>query len=270
MERISEDQLRFMARLFNVAARNSLFGVEYSGSVSNIRVFAHQLSDEIHRDQRGLEGVARSKIAFISDRNSESVLGLVENRATKEVYFADYDGVGVRRVTVSRSLNNNPAWSPDGRAIAYTAWRPYMDVLVSHIYEGRLGTPAAGTADSQNWLPAWSPDGSQLAFTSNRDGQPDIYIMNAEGGGVTRLTNHPSIDTSPTWSPHGRQLAFVSDRTGAPQVYVVDVDGTGLRRITFESRCDRPTWSPAPFKRDRVCSSDRSWLRHQGGRPCHE
>ncbi len=247
VERISEDQLRFMARLFNVAARSSLFGVEYSGSVSNIRVFAHQLSDEIHRDQRGLEGVARSKIAFISDRNSESVLGLVENRATKEVYFADYDGVGVRRVTVSRSLNNNPAWSPDGRAIAYTAWRPYMDVLVSHIYEGRLGTPAAGTADSQNWLPAWSPDGSQLAFTSNRDGQPDIYIMNAEGGGVTRLTNHPLIDTSPTWSPHGRQLAFVSDRTGAPQVYVVDVDGTGLRRITFESRCDRPTWSPAPF-----------------------
>lgn len=247
VERTQDDQLRFMARLFDVGSMGSSFGVEYSAPLTNVRLFAHQLSDEIHRDQRGLQGVARSRIAFISDRNSESLLGLVENRATKEVYFADYDGANVQRVTVSRALNNNPAWSPDGRAIAYTAWRPYMDVLVSHIYQGRLDTPAEGTADSQNWLPAWSPDGSQLAFTSNRDGQPEVYIMDAAGGTIRRLTNHPSIDTSPTWSPHGRQLAFVSDRTGAPQIYVVDTDGTGLRRITFESRCDRPTWSPAPY-----------------------
>ena len=188
-----------------------------------------------------------SKIAFISDRDSESMLGLVENRSTKEVYFSDYDGANVRRVTISRALNNNPAWSPNGRSIAYTAWRPYMDVLVSHIYQGRLESPASGNPRAQNWLPAWSSDGSQLAFTSNRDGQPELYISNADGSELRRLTNHPGIDTSPTWSPQGNLLAFVSDRTGSPQVYVVDADGTGLRRLTFESHCDRPTWSPAPY-----------------------
>ena len=247
VERVRDDQIRLTARLFNVRSMASAFGVEYAGPLGNVRTYAHQLSDEIHRHQRGLRGVARSKIAYISDRDSESMLGLVENRATKEVYFADYDGANVRRVTISRTLNNNPAWSPDGRSIAYTAWRPYMDILVSHIYQGRLESPASGSADTQNWLPAWSPDGAQLVFTSNRDGQPELYTINADGSGLRRLTNHPGIDTSPTWSPQGHQLAFVSDRTGSPQVYVVGADGTGLRRITFESHCDRPTWSPAPY-----------------------
>ena len=110
-----------------------------------------------------------------------------------------------------------------------------------------MDTPAGGTERVHNWLPSFSPDGTQLAFNSNRDGNIDIYIMNVDGTGTRRLTNHPGIDTSPTWSPLGHQIAFTSDRSGSPQIYVVDIDGTGLRRITFESYCDRPTWSPAPY-----------------------
>ena len=88
-------RLRVTARLFNTRDRSSAFGVEYSGSAGNVRLYAHQLSDEIHRQQLGLRGVARTKIAFVSDRDSESVLGLVEDRQTKEIYFADYDGENV-------------------------------------------------------------------------------------------------------------------------------------------------------------------------------
>lgn len=256
-----EDRLRVAARLFNTRSRTSAFGVEYSGSANNVRAYAHQLSDEIHRRQRGLRGVARTKISFVSDRDSESVLGLVENRQTKEVYFADYDGANMRRVTVSRSLNTTPHWAPDARAIAYTSWRRgFQDVFVSHIYEGRLESPAGGSPDVHNWLPAWSPDGRQLAFTSNRHGNPELYIMDADGANVRRLTNHPGIDTTPTWSPQGHQIAFTSDRTGSPQIYVVGVDGTGLRRITFESYCDRPTWSPAPY--NEIAYSSRTGPGH--------
>ena len=245
---LPNDQIRVQARLFNVRSLESAFGVEYSGSIRNARVYAHQLSDEIHRQQRGLEGIARTRIAFVSDRDSESVLGLVENRQTKEVYVADYDGANVRRVTVGRSLNINPAWAPNGRAIAYTTYRDGpQDVAISHIYEGRLESPMGGSEYVHNWLPAYSPDGRQVAYNSNRDGNPELYISNVDGTGLRRLTNHPSIDTSPTWSPQGHQIAFTSDRTGSPQIYVVGVDGTGLRRITFESYCDRPTWSPAPY-----------------------
>ena len=74
VERIGDQRIRVIARLFNVRSQESAFGVEYTGSSSNARLYAHQLSDEIHRHQRGLRGVARTKISFASDRDSESCL----------------------------------------------------------------------------------------------------------------------------------------------------------------------------------------------------
>ncbi len=99
----------------------------------------------------------------------------------------------------------------------------------------------------ENFLPVWSPDGTRIAFQSNRDGNAEIYVMNRDGSGIRRVTNHPLSDTTPTWSPSGNQIAFTSDRSGSPQIYVVDVDGLNLRLLTRESYCDRATWSPAPY-----------------------
>jgi TolB protein len=140
-------------------------------------------------------------------------------------------------------------WSPDGRAIAYTSYRyGAPDLFVSFIYEGRLERPVKGLAGARNYLPAWSHDGSRLAFMSAQDsGNTEIYVMNRDGSGLRRITNHPLSDGVPTWSPTGTQLAFTSDRTGGPQIYIVNVDGSGLDRISTESYCDRATWSPAPY-----------------------
>jgi TolB protein len=239
-------------RLFNVAGQTAAFSKEYSGTAANPRTFAHTISDEIHKQQRSLTGVARTKLTFSSDRDGERMKGTVYDRRIKEIYIADYDGANPRRITVNRSLNINPVWSNDGKAIAYTSYRRsnFPDLFIQRIYEGTPPeSPAHGTDRIHNFLPAWSPDGTKIAFMSNRDGNAEIYVMDANGGNVRRITRHPLIDSTPTWSPAGNQIAFTSDRSGKPQIYVVDSDGLSQpRRITTdEIWADRATWSPAPF-----------------------
>jgi TolB protein len=250
------DTVRVEMRLYQVGSQQQIYAREYTGSAANARLYAHTIADELHQSQRNLRGVARTKLAFVSDRNKERVVGTVENRDVKEVYISDYDGHNQRRITVGRQLNVSPTWSPDARSIAYTSWRTgFMDIYISRIYEGTMVNPAKGTASSQNSLPMFSPDGTRIAFTSNRDGNSEIYIMNVDGTGLRRLTNHPAIDTTPTWSPTGTQIAFTSDRGGVNSIYIVGVDGLGVRRVTFENS-DRATWSPAP--RNEIAYSART------------
>ena len=238
--------IRIQLRLYSVKAQQLSIGREYTGSAANPRIYAHTMSDELHDTQRQLRGVARTKLAFSSDRNKESVVATVEKRDVKEVYIADYDGANQRRITINRTLNINPNWSPDGRSIAYISYRSGLpDIMISNIYAGTLETPTKGVG--QNFLPVFSPDGKRIAFWSNRDGNPEIYVMNRDGSNVTRLTNNPANESTPTWSPNGTQIAFTSDRSGTPQIYIVNDDGSGLRRITQETYADRATWSPPPY-----------------------
>ncbi len=248
------DTLRVEVRLYQVQTGRVVFSKQYEQAPSgsrrlNPRLFAHTISDEILEQQRALKGVARSKIAFDSDRAGQRVVGTVQARVAKEIYVCDYDGANQTRYTHHRNLDISPAWSPDGRALAYTSYATgFQDVVVSFIYQGLLQRPAHGTSEVMNSLPAWSPDGRRIAFVSNRDGNDEIYVMNADGSNVQRLTHNLAIDSAPTWSPSGTQIAFISDRTGSPQIYIVSADaGSQPQLLTHESYCDRPTWSPPPF-----------------------
>jgi TolB protein len=240
-------------RLLEVTSGRSAIARRYSGSARSIgvnesRLYAHTIADEIHKVQRGLEGVARTKLAFSSNRDGERMAGPVAPRDISNIYMVDYDGANIRRLTATRSLDIAPVWAPDRSAVAYMSYRTgYADILIHYMNGAKYTTPARGSAAVQNYLPAWSPDGTKIAFMSSRDGDPEIYVMNRDGSGVRRLTNHPANDVTPTWSPTGTQIAFTSNRSGNPQIWVVNADGTGLRQITRESHCDRPTWSPAPY-----------------------
>ncbi len=156
--------------------------------------------------------------------------GPVGDRDVSNIYMADYDGANQMRLTVNRSTDIAPAWSPDADLLAYTSYRSgYPDIILQSIRSMRPPTnPARGSLDNHNFLPAWSQDGTKLAFMSNRDGNMEIYVVNRDGTNLRRITNNPGADATPTWSPSGTQLAFTSDRTGKPQVYVVNLDGTGL------------------------------------------
>jgi TolB protein len=237
-------------RVFNVRTGDSVIAQEYSSTTRSARRIAHTISNLIHDQQRGLKGVALTKLAFISTRQRQSLLGTVENRNAKEVYVSDYDGANQQQITTTKQLNLSPSWSADASAIAYTAYRGggQPTILISHIFKGIL--QELTKTEGSHKLPVYSPDGKRIAYETTRDGNVDIYVANVDGSNVRRITNHPDTDGTPTWSPGGNQIAFTSDRfsPGRPQLFIMDADGTGVQRLPIpESQADRATWAPAPY-----------------------
>ena len=101
-----------------------------------------------------------------------------------------------------------------------------------------------------DFRPSWSPNGAKIAFASISDFHGldppylwEIYVMNADGSGVVRLTNNPASDIQPTWSPDSTRIAFVSDRDGSVEVYVMNADGSNQVNLTNNPADDfDPDW----------------------------
>ncbi|MBI2845366.1 MAG: PD40 domain-containing protein [Chloroflexi bacterium] len=99
--------------------------------------------------------------------------------------------------------------------------------------------------------PRWSPNGEQLAFVSLVEGNPEIYLVNADGTGLRRLTAHPGFDLGPVWSPDGEYLAFFSNRTGNFDIYLFRLSDNLVVNLTNNPAQDLdPAWSPAPVSPD--------------------
>ncbi len=136
----------------------SVLSRRYTGKADNPRIFAHQASDDI-MERTQYKGVARSRIAFTSDRDSKA------DRRSKEIYLMDYDGFNPRRLTVTGSLNINPTWSPDGRSLLYVSYRQGQPVVFrASIFEGKSAPNVTGEKGSQAFAPAHSPDGKRIAY----------------------------------------------------------------------------------------------------------
>jgi TolB protein len=235
---ITGGELSVEARVFSVDGKQVMLSKRYSGRADNPRSFAHQASDDIMTLTQ-YRGVARTKIAFTSDRDATK-----EHRG-KELYIVDYDGFNARRITVNNSLNILPAWSPNGRALAYVSYRQGgPSVFVASIYEGKSENITKG--EGQAFAPTFSPDGKRIAYASNKSGNLEIWIANADGTGAHRITTSHGSDTAPTWSPTGQEIAFTSDRAGSPQIYLMDTEGLNVRRLTTVGNWnDAPSWNPS-------------------------
>jgi Tol biopolymer transport system component len=109
--------------------------------------------------------------------------------------------------------------------------------------------PGASALDPSDWadlkISGILAGAGRIVFESNRDGQLEIYRMNADGSAPTRLTDNPATDNVPSISPDGTKVAFTSDREGSQDIYVMNIDGSGLRRLTSDAGIElQPAWSP--------------------------
>lgn len=246
-------ELRFV-RASGENRGSTSYGQKYGNCLlANPRSCAHYMADDIHKNLRQLDGVAQTRLAFVSDRAGTRVAGrpMSDPGTAKELFISDYDGANVRQVTVSRSLVAGPAWSPDGTALAYTWWPPgAAPTVVVNTLDGRpVRRLVPPEGDVHNTLPAYSPDGTKIAFGSTRSGNWDIWVANADGSGLKNLTaTSRRTDNAPTWSPDGTKIAFTSDRSGGVRLYVMNAeDGLGLDVINTGGDVDRPTWSSQNF-----------------------
>ena len=99
--------------------------------------------------------------------------------------------------------------------------------------------------DWKDGSPAWSPDGARIAFYSERDGNAEIYVMKADGSGVTRLTDTKADEGYPAWAPDGRTITFDSDRDGNFDIFAMNADGSNVRALTKHPARDvSASWSP--------------------------
>ena len=214
--------------LLDVAREQRIAGVAISGDPSTLRDIAHQVADIIYEKILGVRGAFWTRIAYIT------AVGTPPN-ATYTLMVADSDGFNPQPVVRSREPLMSPAWSPDGKQLAYVTFESGD----SAVWIQDLATGARRVVSNSkgiNSAPSFSPDGKRLALSLSKSGNPEIYVMDLATGGLTRLTNNYAIDTEPVWAPDGQGIYFTSDRSGKPQIFQMSADGGAQTRITFQGQ----------------------------------
>lgn len=191
-----------------------------------IRLGAHTVSDEVFEKITAIKGAFRTKIAYVVQKNGGS--------KPYEMHVADYDGHNTFVVNRSSQPMMSPAWSADGKRLAYVTFEnKKSQLVVQDLASGARKVVAS--FPGHNGAPAFSPDGSRLAFASNQEGQLNIYVMGSNGGQATKLTSGAGNNTEPSWTPDGRIL-FTSDRSGSPQVYSMNASGGDVSLVGLGGR----------------------------------
>jgi TolB protein len=210
------------------------FALPAAGLGRDWRMGVHRVSDEIERWMTGQKGIAATRVAFMRGQ---------------AIRIIDSDGAS--EITVPTEPDGgSPAWSPDGRTLAYATHGVSSRILVLDLATGRSRTLVGPTRNTTYLTPVFGPNGASVVYAREGENGSDIFSIPLTGGSPQQLTvGRGTLNAMPTLSPDGRRIVFTTGRSGPPELYIMDSDGSNVRVLTdydFSEKNYRsdPDWSP--------------------------
>ena len=277
----ADGRLRAEFRLWDTFAGQQLIGEQFFANRANSRRVAHIIADAIYERLTGEKGYFDTRIVFVDesgpknqrkkrlaimDQDGAGVRYLSDGKSIvmtprfspsrQEITYMSYES-GEPKVyllqieTGQRELVGNfpgmtfaPRFSPDGQRVIMSLLREDGNSNVFSMDLRSRTTTRLTNSNSIDTSPSYSPDGSQVVFTSDRGGQPQIYVMGADGSGQTRISFGGGSYSTPVWSPRGDLIAFTKQGGGQFAIGIMKTDGSGERILTSGFHNEGPTFAP--------------------------
>jgi TolB protein len=219
------------ARVTDPHNKSTLVSKAYSGA--SLRRQTHAFVDDFVQ-KLGRKGIAQTKIAFKG-----------ENSPTSEIYVSDFDGHNAQAVTSDNNLVAAPSWVPGRMALYYVSYKlNHADIFYHDLSTG--ARRAFARFGGSNMSPSASPGGSKVAMILSKDGWTDLYVCDADGSGLKRLTKSPQDESSPCWSPDGQWICFAAKERERRTLSKVSPSGGAMQTIGTSGMPSptEPDWSP--------------------------